>query len=427
MGKADETEAFEKRVYTKVTWRLVPFLFLCYLFNFLDRVNIGFAKLQMQEDLGWSDTVYGIGMGVFFIGYFLFEVPSNLLLHRFGARLWMARIMVSWGLISSSMMFLKTPETFYILRFLLGFAEAGFFPGIILYFTYWYPARHRARICALFLTAVSASGVVGGPVSGWIIQTFHSHHGLEGWQWLFLLEGVPSVLLGLIMLVFLDNSIREAKWLSDREKDLLERNLDPEREAHLDFPLGQVLRNGRVWLLSLIYFSFVMGLYGVGFWLPQLIKDSGVKNFLDVGLLSAIPYGVATVVMVAAARYSDWTGERQRPIVWGACAAALGLILCGLYGNRTVEAMTALCLATAGTMAVLPIFWTLPTEFLRGTAAAAGIALINSVGNLAGFLSPYMVGAIRDATHKTAPSLYVIAASLLLGGFLVTLIPRRTP
>jgi nitrate/nitrite transporter NarK len=228
------------------------------------------------------------------------------------------------------------------------------------------------------------------------------------------------------MLVFLDNSIREAKWLSEGEKVLLERNLDPEREAHLDFPLGQVLRNGRVWLLSLIYFSFVMGLYGVGFWLPQLIKDSGVKNFLDVGLLSAIPYGVATVVMVAAAWRSDRTGERRRPLVWSACAGALGLVLCGLYGGRTAEAMAALCLATAGTMTVLPIFWTLPTEFLRGTAAAAGIALINSVGNLAGFLSPYMVGAIRDATHKTAPSLYVIAASLLLGGFLVTLVPRRT-
>ncbi len=400
-------------------------VFLCYVVAYLDRVNVGFAKLKMLGDLQFSETVYGLGAGIFFIGYFLFEVPSNIILHRTGARVWIARIMITWGLISSAMMFVNSAPMFYVLRFLLGVAEAGFFPGIILYLTYWFPAARRARVVALFMTAIALSGVVGGPLSGWIMQTFGGYNGLKDWQWLFLLEGLPSVFVGLVVLVYLDDRIEHARWLTQDEKRLLADNIQRDEQGRSEHSLGQVFKNAQVWFMAAIYFCFIMGLYGVSFWLPQLIKATGVKNVLDVGLLTAIPYSLAAVSMVLASRSSDRTGERRWHTAVAGFAGGLGLLLSGLFSQDVVLAMGALSLATMGILSSLPLFWTLPTALLRGGAAAAGIALVNSVGNLAGFISPFMVGAIKDATGSTNSGLFVLAASLVLGGLLVLVGTRR--
>jgi D-galactonate transporter len=406
-------------LYARVSWRLMPFLFLCYVVAYLDRVNVGFAKLQMLADLRFSDTVYGIGAGIFFIGYFLFEVPSNLLMARVGARIWIARIMVTWGLISAALMFTTGVASFYVLRFLLGAAEAGFFPGIILYLTYWYPAHRRARMVALFMSGVAVAGVVGGPLSGWIMRACAGLYGLQGWQWLFLLEGVPSVLVGIWTLFYLDDGIRSAKWLGEDDKRVLERAIVEDNSGKAQLPLAQLFGSGKVWLLALIYFLFVMGLYGVSFWLPQMIKSSGVQDVFNVGLLTAIPYFVAAVTMVLAARHSDRTGERRWHAACAALAGAAGLIGATVYSDNTVVAMVALSVATAGILSTFPLFWSLPTAMLGGAAAAAGIALINSVGNLAGFVSPYLVGAVKDTTGSTGAGMVVLAASLLAGGVLV--------
>lgn len=418
--------SFEDATYAKVSLRLIPFLFLCYVVAYLDRVNVGFAKLQMLSDLKFSETIYGIGAGIFFIGYFLFEVPSNIILSKTGARVWITRIMVTWGVISSAMMFATSPTSFYVLRFLLGVAEAGFFPGIILYLTYWYPARRRARIVALFMTAIALSGVVGGPFSGWIMQAFVGINGWAGWQWLFLLEGIPSVIMGVWVYFYLDDSIRHAKWLSEDEKQLLESEISSDQKNKQHLSLGQVFSSRKVWLLAVIYFTFIMGLYGISFWLPQLIKATGVKDVLNVGLLTAIPYGVAAVVMVMMSRSSDTSGERRWHIAISGILGGAGLIASAIYGNNTVIAMAALTMATAGILTTLPLFWTLPTAFLGGTAAAAGIAMINSIGNLAGFASPFLVGAIKDATQSTANGMYLLAASLFVGALLVLIgIPKN--
>ena len=416
---------FEDAIYRKVSWRLVPFLLLCYVVAYLDRVNVGFAKLQMLNDLKFSETVYGLGAGVFFIGYFLFEVPSNVILHKVGARVWIARIMITWGLISAAMMFVTTPTMFYVLRFLLGVAEAGFFPGIILYLTYWYPAERRGRTTTWFMTAVALSGVIGGPLSGWIMQTFDGHNGWSGWQWMFLLEGIPSVLVGLWVLAYLDDRISHAKWLTAEEKAVLERNIAAETAHKEDMPIRRVLSSARVWMMSAIYFSFVMGLYGISFWLPTIIRQTGVKGALDIGLLTAIPYGFAVLGMVLVARSADRTGERRWHIAIPAIAGAIGLVLSVLWHDRTVLAMVGLTLATIGILTTLPLFWSLPTAFLAGTGAAAGIAMINSLGNLAGFISPYAVGWLKDLTQSTNAGMYLLAGCLVAGAVLTLLVPAR--
>ena len=414
-----------EKLYARVGRRLLPFLFLCYVVAYLDRVNVGFAKLQMQADLALSDTVYGLGAGIFFLGYFLFEVPSNLLMLRVGARRWIARIMATWGLLSAAMMFTDSPASFYVMRFLLGVAEAGFFPGVILYLTYWYPAQRRARIVAIFMSGVAVAGVVGGPLSGWIMSFFAGKAGLAGWQWLFLLEGLPAVALGVLTLAVLDDGIDDATWLEDGEKALLKQELARDGEPRAPWGLRHVFGSGRVWILALVYFLLVMGLYGVGFWLPQLIRNSGVRDVLDIGLLTAIPYGIAALAMIAAARHSDRSGERRWHVALAAFAGAGGLLVSTYYANHPALALAALSVATAGILSALPVFWSVPTALLGGSAAAAGIAMINSLGNLAGFVSPYLVGAIKDATHSTANGMLLLAASLAAGGVLVLLCVGR--
>ncbi|KVE39296.1 MFS transporter [Burkholderia sp. TSV86] len=416
--------AFEAATYRKVSWRLAPMLLLCYVVAYLDRVNVGFAKLQMAADLHLSDAVYGLGAGIFFVGYFLFEVPSNMILHRVGARLWIARIMITWGILSALTMFVTTPAAFYAMRFLLGAAEAGFFPGVILYLTYWYPAHRRGRMTTLFMTAVALSGIVGGPISGYILKAFDGANGWHGWQWLFLLEGIPSIAVGMLLFAALDDRIDDASWLDDDEKALLARNVALEAARKEDPPLAAVFASPRVWLMGAIYFSFVTGLYGVGFWLPTLIKSTGVTDAFAIGLLSAIPYAAAVVAMLAIASSADRRRERRWHIALPAAAGAIGLVLSVIWAHDTLLAMLGLTLATIGILSALPLFWSLPTAFLGGGAAAAGIAIINSIGNLAGFLSPYAIGWLKQATGANDAGMIMLAAFMVLGGLLVLSVPK---
>lgn len=424
-GLSAKRAAEADALYRKVAWRLIPLLFLCYIASYLDRVNVGFAKLQMMSDLSFSDTVYGIGAGIFFIGYFLFEVPSNLILQRVGAKVWIARIMITWGVISGAMMLTNSVTTFYVLRFLLGVAEAGFFPGVILYLTYWFPARRRAGIVAAFMTGIAFAGIIGGPLSGWIMVAFDGVNGWSGWQWMFLLEAAPSVILGFVVLFWLDNSVAGAKWLTPEEKARISADLEEESAGKAHTSAVQVFANGKIWLLAAIYFCFIMGLYGIGFWLPQLIKNAGVEGLLNVGLLTAIPYTIATVGMMLFGRSSDRSGERRGHIAVAAALGAIGLVMSTqLIGNVPLS-IAALSIATVGILSSLPLFWTLPTAYLGGAAAAAGIAIVNSIGNLAGFASPYIVGAIKDATQSTSAGMYLLAGSMVLGALLVLmLIPK---
>jgi MFS family permease len=423
---APSSTAAEERAYRKVTWRLLPFLMLCYLVAYLDRVNIGFAKLQMLADLGFSETIYGLGAGIFFIGYFFFEVPSNIILHRVGARIWIGRIMITWGLVSGAFMFVRTPAMFYFLRFLLGVAEAGFFPGMILYLTYWYPSYRRARMIALFMTAIPMSGVFGGPLSGWIMKTFQGVNGWPGWQWLFLLEAVPALLIGVGVMLYLDNGIRSAKWLTDAEKDILERRLESDHgEAPVHPSLTALAADGRLWRMALIYFACVVGSYGLTFWMPTLIQAAGVRDVLSIGLLTAIPYAVSVVVMMLAGRSGDLRRERRWHTAGPMFIGAAGLTGSALVGTHTVAAMICLTIAAAGIITAAPLFWSLPTAILRGSAAAAGIAAINSVGNLGGFVSPYVVGGLKDLTNSTMSGMFAISATLVVGALLVLGIPAR--
>jgi D-galactonate transporter len=415
----------ESRLYRRVTQRLIPFLFCCYGAAYLDRVNIGFAKLQMLSDLRFSETVYGLGAGIFFIGYFLFEIPSNIILHKVGARRWIARVMLTWGLISAAMVFVRTPTLFYILRFLLGVAEAGFFPGIILYLTYWYPAPRRAGIIALFMTAIPISGVIGGPLSGWILNTMTGLQGLAGWQWLFLIEALPSLALGAAVLFYLDDRISSARWLTADEQQLLARNLADDTSQVAAHSLLDGLTNPRVWLLAFIYFCLIAGLYGAGFWMPTLIQRSGVASPLAIGMLTVLPNAAGAIAMVAISRRSDRARERRWHLVIPAFVGVAGWLLTVRYGTHSAAAILGMSLALAGVTTSLAQFWCLPTAILAGAAAATGIALVNSIGNLSGFVTPWLIGWIIDRTHSTDLGVYALAALLSIGSLLVLTIPGR--
>jgi MFS transporter, ACS family, tartrate transporter len=431
LSNANFSPELETQTYHKVARHLIPLLFLCYVVAFLDRVNVGFAKLQMAPDLQFSDAVFGFGAGIFFVGYFIFEVPSNVILERVGARIWIARIMITWGIISSAMMITNDETSFYLLRFLLGVAEAGFFPGIILYLTYWFPASRRARMVALFMTAIAISNVVGSPISGAIMQLMDGVNDWRGWQWLFLLEGIPSVLAGLLVLGLLPDGPRAAKWLTRAERELIEVRL---REEHLAkerlaqrHSFVDAFRDARVWALAAVYFCGVVCFYAVGFWMPTIIQELevGKTDYLQIGLLSGIPWGSAAIAMVYWGHHSDRSGERRWHSTAGLALVIAGTVVLAIVGKDPIPAMTGLCLVAVGLLSWLVTFWSLPTAFLSGTAAAAGIAWINSVGNLGGYFGPDLVGRIRMAMNGAdEAAFYALAAVAFLGAIITVVLPR---
>ncbi len=397
--------------YRKITVRLIPFLVFLFVLAWIDRVNVGFAKLQMLQDLQFSEAVYGLGAGIFFIGYFLFEVPSNLLLEKVGARKTLARITILWGLASMAMIFVKTPMQFYSLRFLLGIFEAGFFPGVVLYLTYWFPAARRARINGLFMTSFAIAGVIGGPLAGFIMSAMDGVDGLANWQWLFVIEGIPSVLAGIAVLMYLPEKPVNAKWLSKQEQDIVTRDVENEaRDPAKHSSLKDAFANSRVWICAAIYFCVVSGNATIAFWSPSIIKELGVQGNLQIGLVSAIPFVAGTIAMVLNGIHSDRTGERRMHCALATLLAAAGLTLTGMWLHSAVLALVALTIASIGILAAFPVFWSLPSAFLAGTAAAGGIALINSIGNLAGFVAPYMIGWFKTNTGQLSSGLYFVAA-----------------
>jgi MFS family permease len=416
-----------ERTYGKIAWRVIPYLFVCYLFNYLDRVNVGFAKLQMLDDLRMSETVYGFGAGIFFVGYLACGLPSNLVLQRVGARRWTAIIMVVWGALSASLMFATGPLSFYCLRFLTGAAEAGFFPGIVLYLTRWFPAVRHGRVMTLFMAAIPVSGVFGGLISGWILGHFsHGQGGLAGWQWLFLLEGVPTIVLGVGAWLFLSDGIDDARWLDPDERAALRTALaEDDRAKNTDAAdtLAAVVRNPAIWRLGIIYFCAQSGVYAINFWLPSIIKGSGMTDATIIGALSAIPYLAATIFMIATGRSADRHDERRWHLAVPLGIGAAGLILASAFVGNTALALFGMTLATMGALTSLPLFWPLANRSLTAGAAAGGVALINSTGQVAGFVSPYLVGWIKDATGSTQIALYMLAGAMLVGVLLVF----RTP
>ena len=440
MSAGDVPTAVETATFRKVTWRLLPLLFSAYLFAYLDRANVGFAKLQMAGDLRLSDALFGFGAGIFFLGYFFFEVPSNLILRRVGARRWIARIMVTWGLVSASFAFTgmlhwgaisaafgltDAQFSFCFLRFLLGLAEAGFYPGIILYLTFWYPDRRRAHIIALFMTAIPLSGVIGSPLSGSLLQYLNGVGGWSGWQWLFVMEAIPSLLLGLVVFAILPDSPAKARWLTARERETIEEHLRADELAKKDRRTHQqaiaMLFDGRIWTMSIATFLIDAGAYAYIFWSPTIVQELGVdsRDYFLVGLILMIPATVATVSMVLWAVHSDRTGERR----WHATAAALlqaaGLATLGVSGHNAALALAGLAMTFAGTQCWFAVFWSIPTSFLSGAAAAAGIGMINSIGNLGGYFGPDLVGVIRDASGGKAMAAFLVLA---LGGILSALL-----
>jgi MFS family permease len=432
-----------RRASRKAAWRLIPFLTLCYVIAFLDRVNIGFAALTMNKDLGLTAEMFGFGAGIFFFGYFIFEVPSNLILERVGARRWIARIMISWGVISAlfafvpslstifqslGLLFFDNARTFFLMRFIFGAAEAGFFPGVILYLTYWFTADERARWIGVFYAGIPLSSVIGAPISGFILDTPDGSMGLSGWQWLFIVEGAPSVFVGFLVLSYLTDRPGEAAWLEPGERMALQARLDHERksrEAIRHYKLGEALTNPRVLGLSLVDFGLLCGLYGLTYWLPQIVKGVVMETRLDkitgvsinalTGYLVAVPFAFATVAIIWWTRHSDVTRERVWHVVCPAVVSGLALIASAYLGNPVLAAV-ALTICATGVYAAVPTFWSLPTGFLTGSAAAGGIALINSIGNLGGFVGPYAIGWIKDATGEITLGLVLLAAGPIMAG-----------
>lgn len=416
----------ERRAVAKATRRLIPFLFGIYIVAYLDRVNVSFAQLQLQDDLGFSDTIFGLGAGIFSLGYVIFGMPSNLLLVRFGARRWLSAIMIAWGLLSASMMFIDGASSFYALRFLLGVAEAGFFPGIVLYLTWWFPEADRGRTLALFMTAISASYVLGGPLSGGLLE-LDGVAGLEGWQWLFLCEGLPAVALGFVALRFLDERPADADWLDENERTALSARIEGELQAKANEGEGtrirDALKSGQVWLCALIYFIILSAAFGLTFFVPDLVQErTGLSDF-EVGAFAAVPYSFATVAMVVLARRADAGGRRRMYVIGLMLIGAAGTVLTA-YAQSVPLLGLSLTLSAVGLLAVIPIFWSLPTGFLSGAAAAAGIGAIAAIGNLGGFGGPAFTGAMEDATGDFVTP-FIVLAALLVAGCLLTLLLRE--
>ena len=412
--------AHDDLLYRKVSLRIIPFLFVCYVVSFLDRINIGFAQLQMKHDLGFSDAMYGLGAAVFYVGYVLCEVPSNLLLARFGARRTFTRIMLLWGVASVGMMLVSKPAHFYLLRFMLGVFEAGFFPGIVLYLTYWYPARRRAAVLSIFFAGVAVAGVLGGLVSGWIMRDMGGVWGMFCWQWMFIIEGAPAIVLGLIAAFYLVDGPQHASWLNADEKAQLIAQRDEDRrpisDAHSSRALMQALRNPRVYLFAFIYFSLTCASLTLSFWMPLMIRDFGIHDVLAISLYSVVPNAVGAVGLILIARHSDRRGERRRHFAACTIGGGIALSLLTLHLSSFPAMLAILSLAAVLIFAALPIFWTVPSSYLSGTVAAAGIALISSIGITSGIVSPWVIGLIKTHTGSMDNALYVLTALLFVSG-----------
>jgi MFS family permease len=446
LGAATDKAGAEAAVFAKAAWRVIPLLFICYVAAFLDRVNVGFAKLQMAADLGLSDAVYGAGAGVFFFGYFLFEVPSNVILARIGARVWITRIMITWALVSGAFMFAQVLHwgplahaaglsdaqfTFYALRFLLGVAEAGFFPGVILYLTYWFPATRRAQSAALFMSAIAVSNVVGSPLSGAIMQWLDGAGALRGWQWLFLIEAIPSLLMGFVVFALLPDGPAQARWLNAEEKALIATRLSEDEDARRLLgarrAFAECFTDVRVWALAAVYFCNNVCFYAVNFWMPTIIQEIGVRegDYLRVGLIAVIPWGAMAVAQILWAHHSDRTGERRWHAAGGLFLAMAGLVALAFVGHAPVASIAALTCVTVGLGCFFTVFWSLPTAFLSGAAAAGGIAWINSLGNLGGFFGPDLIGRVRMAAGgANEAAFFALAAAALIGALIVLALPK---
>lgn len=416
-----------RRLYRKVAWRLIPFLCCCYLAAYLDRINVGFAKLQMADQLQLSDAAFGLGAGLFFVGYILFEVPSNLILKRVGARVWIARIMVSWGVLSACTLLVTTPAQFYVLRLLLGIAEAGFLPGVLYYLTLWFPTHRRGRMIALFMIGLPLSSVIGAPLSGWILEAFDGLQGLRGWQWLFLLEGVPSVLLGLLALRLLPEGPQDAEWLDLREQGHLLRDLtvDEAQSPASGDSFRQGFFNLKVWMLGGIDFAILLSAYAMGFWMPTFIRQAGVADASDIGLLTALPSIAAVFGMLALGASSDRFRERRWHIILPFWTGAAAMAASTAFTDNVVVTVLLFSIAQAAIIGAVPVFFSLPATFLTGTAAATGFALACSLANIAGLVSNTLIGLALDITGRSGGALLFFAACLVLGSLLVVALPAK--
>ena len=419
----------EAATYNRVAWRLIPFLLVLYIISFLDRVNVGFAKLQMSADIGLSEAAFGLGAGIFFIGYAACEIPSNLLLQRFGARFWIARILVVWGIISICFMFVTSPAQFLTLRFLLGIAEAGFYPGIVLYLSYWFPSKLRSQVLALFFIGIPIAGFIGSPLSGFIMKSMTDVFGLAGWQWLFLLEGAPAVIGGIATYFYLSNGPKDAKWLTAIERNNIVPTLEQEEATHRAMGHGHrlvdALSSPRLWILAITNFTLLGGIYGISFWLPQIVKDLGVQDVFLNGLVTSIPFAVSCVAMIIVGRSSDRTRERRWHIIVCAAIGAVGLVGEVLLANVPALALASLSLGLAGALASITVLWVLPSALLTGAAAAAGLALMATVGNIGGYVAPYVLGLAKEATGRLDIGLYLMAAAMVIGALLIHFLPRK--
>lgn len=428
MAPTTSSNRVSDTLYRKIAWRIMPIVVIGYIVAYIDRVNVSFAKLQMLGDLKFSEGVYGVGAGIFFLGYFAFEVPSNIMLQKVGARVWICRVIVTWGIISALTALVSTPMQFYTARLLLGAAEAGFFPGMILYLTYWFPAHRRAAMVALLMAGNPVSGMIGGPLSGFIMQHFAGTRGMAGWQWLFILEAIPAIVLGVVIILFLDNRVGEAKWLSKRERDVVTFDIHEETASKTHILVRSVFSSPRVWLFGAIFFGMEVASYAIGFWQPTIIRQTGVKDAFQIGILTTVPYSCALICMMFVGRHSDRTRERRWHVIAPNMVAAIGFILCAQAGRSTPIAMFGLVLTVAGVITGLAMFWALPTSILGGDAAAAGIALINCTGNLGGFFSPAMIGFLKTYTGTLNSGLFLVAACLIASSVLIlTLTPAKPP
>lgn len=425
------------KLYSKIAWRIMPILLISYIVGYLDRVGISFSKFQMMPDIlqgnvSMAEAVYGLGAGVFFIGYIIAGVPSNILLSKYGARKVIALLMLVWGTISMLSIFITNPTQFYLARFLLGLAEAGFYPGVILYLTLWFPSSQRAKMTALFVCGIPVSNIIGGPLCGWIIENMNGMFELSGWQWLFFISGPRAVLIAVVIFFFLDNTYQSAKWLSPQEKEMITQDMAQGASKKVgadgtaqEWTMKTMLKSSAFTKMWLICFCTVMGQGGLAFWVPTMIRDTGVSSVMDIGLLTMLPYMLAVVAMLMAARSSDKHRERRWHIIVPFCIAAVSLIFIGLFPDNKFIVMVALCIAVASSLVPSPLFWSLPNAIFTGTCAAAGIALINSIANIGGFISPYIIGYFKNTTESNLVAMCVLSSMMILGAILTYSVPAK--